>query len=119
MQANVDSLANVVAWLRDKCELDPAASLIFPPSLSKEQRAHIHTLVQAVGLGALASVSKGVGDSRHITIVRIGQEDAKSQVTYHLQLGSGAERADQSLTRPAHARLIDLPCLPGTSLSSR
>ena len=91
MQADGDALANVVAWLRDICESDPEASLIFPPSLSKEQRAQIHTLVQAVGLGALASVSKGVGDNRHITVVRIGQEDASSQVTHHQILGSGAK----------------------------
>ena len=90
MQADGNTLANVVAWLRDICESDPEASLTFPPSLSKEQRAQIHTLVQAVGLGALASVSKGVGDRRHITVVRIGQEDASSQVIHHLQLSSGA-----------------------------
>ena len=91
MQANGDDLASVVAWLRDICEADPKASLTFPSSLSKEQRAQIHTLVQAVGLGALASVSKGLGGSRHITIVRIGQENAKSQVTHHPHLGSAGE----------------------------
>ena len=102
MQANGDALSNIVAWLRDICESDPAASLIFPPSLAKEQRAQIHTLVQAVGLGALASVSKGVGERRHITVVRIGQEDATSQVTHRLHFGSDGEEgrsASDVLTR--------------------
>ena len=71
----------MLAWFRDICDTDRDAALIFPSSLSKDQRAAIHTLVQAVGLGALASVSKGVGENRHITVVRLGQEDSTSQVS--------------------------------------
>lgn len=71
----------MLAWFRDVSDTDRDAALIFPPSLSKEQRAAIHTLVQTVGLGALASVSKGLGESRHITVVRTGHEDSTSQVS--------------------------------------
>lgn len=75
----------MLAWFRDVCDTDRDAALIFPSSLSKDQRAAIHTLAQAVGLGALASVSKGLGENRHITVVRTGQEDSTSQVsTFHL-----------------------------------
>ena len=81
MQAHGDHLPDILAWLREACDTDREAALIFPPSLSKDQRAHVHTLVQTVGLGALASASKGVGESRHITVMRIGQEDALSRVS--------------------------------------
>ena len=80
-QADGEQLPEVLAWFRDACDTDREAALIFPPSLSKDQRAAIHTLVQTVGLGALASVSKGLGESRHISVVRIGQEDSTSQVS--------------------------------------
>ncbi|CAL5224710.1 g7441 [Coccomyxa viridis] len=77
--ADGEVLPEVLAWFRDVSDTDRDAALIFPPSLSKEQRAAIHTLVQTVGLGALASVSKGLGESRHITVVRTGHEDSTSQ----------------------------------------
>ena len=71
----------MLAWLRDICDTDQDAALIFAPSLSKDQRAAIHTFAQTVGLGGLASVSKGLGETRHITVVRRGQEHATSQVS--------------------------------------
>ena len=80
VQADAKILPEVLAWLRDISDTDRDAALIFPPSLSKDQRAAIHTLVQTVGLGALASVSKGLGESRHITVVRTGQGESTSQV---------------------------------------
>lgn len=74
-------MPEVLAWLRDICDTDQDAALVFPPTLSKEQRAAIHTLVQTVGLSALASVSKGVGESRHISVMRLGQEESMSRVS--------------------------------------
>ena len=81
LQADGEVLPEVLAWFRDISDTDRDAALIFPPSLSKNQRAAIHTLVQTVGLGALASVSKGLGESRHLTVVRAGQGESTSQVS--------------------------------------
>ena len=69
------NLDRLIAWFREGSDSDPVATLAFPASLSKFQRARVHSLVKSIGLGSLQSVSKGVGDDRFISIERSRDED--------------------------------------------
>ncbi len=76
-RANQDDgavLDRLVAWFREGSDGDTKATLGFPPSLSKSQRAIVHSRVQSIGLGSLQSVSAGIGDDRFISIHRSGDE---------------------------------------------
>lgn len=90
LQAHGEDLPQVIAWFRDACDTDREAELIFPSSLSKEQRAHVHSLARTVGLGSLASVSRGIGDSRHITVMHTSRAEALSRVGCPVQLPQGS-----------------------------
>ncbi|GFR53062.1 hypothetical protein Agub_g15759, partial [Astrephomene gubernaculifera] len=55
-----------------------AARLDFAASLSKEQRAEVHSSIAAAGLaGVLESASSGVGEQRRIAVYRKGAAPAK------------------------------------------
>lgn len=86
LQAHGEDMPKVIAWFRDACDTDREAELILPSSLSKEQRAHVHFLAGTVGLGSLASVSRGIGDSRHITVMHANRAAALSRVGCPVQL---------------------------------
>jgi hypothetical protein len=80
LQAHGEDMPQVIAWFRDACDTDREAELILPSSLSKEQRARVHSLAGTVGLGSLASVSRGVGDRRHMTVMHASRAAALSGV---------------------------------------
>jgi hypothetical protein len=80
LQAPAADLTSLIAWFRDCSDADHSARLAFPASLSKAQRARIHTLVTSVGLGCLESVSEGVGEERFIFIVRSGAKPCQVAV---------------------------------------
>jgi hypothetical protein len=72
-----DALDAIIAWFRDASDSDHEASLSFPSSLAKQHRAKVHSAASAVGLGALVSLSRGVGEDRRITVARRGSTVAK------------------------------------------
>jgi hypothetical protein len=72
-----EALDAIIAWFRDASDADHEASLSFSSSLAKQHRAKIHSAASAVGLGALVSLSRGVGEDRRITIARRGSTVAK------------------------------------------
>jgi len=72
-----DVLDAIIAWFRDASDTDHEASLSFSSSLGKQHRAKVHSATSAVGLGALVSLSRGVGKDRRITIARRGSTVAK------------------------------------------
>ena len=43
MQADQHDLLALLTWFREGCDADGTAELVFPPHLSKKQRAHIHS----------------------------------------------------------------------------
>ena len=86
LQAHGEDMPQVIAWFRDACNTDREAELTLPSRLSKEQRAHVHSLAATVGLGSLASVSRGIGDSRHMTVMHASRTEALSRVGYPVQL---------------------------------
>lgn len=65
-------LDSLLTWFRDACDIDHDAVLRFPPTLSKAKRAMVHGSAAAVGLGALATLSEGLGEERHVSVVRKG-----------------------------------------------
>ena len=71
-QAPAADLTSLIAWFREASDADHSARLSFPSSLTKAQRALIHTMVNSVGLGCLESVSEGIAEERHISVVRCG-----------------------------------------------
>lgn len=81
LQDDGADLVRLVAWFREGCSTDKNASLAFSSSLSKAQRAKIHTLVKSVGLGVLQSISEGIGASRQISIVHSGAATSKEDPT--------------------------------------
>ena len=72
-QASGANLDVLMAWFREGTDGDKKASLAFPASLTKEQRAQVHVVVKSVGLGSLESVSQGVGLERFISVVCSGE----------------------------------------------
>jgi hypothetical protein len=72
-----DALDAIIAWFRDASDKDHEACLSFPSSLAKQHRAKVHSAASAVGLGALVSLSRGIGEERRITIARRGSTIAK------------------------------------------
>ncbi|KAG7668739.1 putative GA-binding protein subunit beta-1 [Nannochloris sp. 'desiccata'] len=73
-----DALDAIIAWFRDASDADHEASLSFSSALAKQHRAKIHSAASAIGLGALVSLSRGVGEDRRITIARRGSTVAKA-----------------------------------------
>jgi hypothetical protein len=43
VQADQHDLLALLTWFREGCDIDGTAELVFPPHLSKKQRAHIHS----------------------------------------------------------------------------
>lgn len=43
VQADPHDLLALLNWFREGCDADATAELVFPPHLSKKQRAHIHS----------------------------------------------------------------------------
>lgn len=103
LQAPAADLTSLIAWFRDCSDADHSARLAFPPSLSKAQRAHIHTLVTSVGLGCLESVSEGVGEERFIAIVRSGAKPC--QVDQDINAEHAPQNADLWTAGNVHCRM--------------
>jgi len=62
-------LNGLLSWFASGAAADPTAALVFPASLDKHARAHVHAVIEATLSHALASVSRGVGDARCVAVV--------------------------------------------------
>lgn len=82
-QAPAADLTSLIAWFREASDADHSACLSFPSTLTKAQRALIHTLTTSVGLGCLESVSEGVAEERCVSVVRSGSKPCQVRPAVH------------------------------------
>ncbi|KAK9793709.1 hypothetical protein WJX73_004201 [Symbiochloris irregularis] len=74
-------LQALLKWFRTGIDADPSAELAFSSLLTKQHRAIIHSQVDQIGLGALEAVSRGIGEARHVSIVRHGSVPKQVDLT--------------------------------------
>ena len=116
MQKSGTDLESLVTWFRNFSDIDPKATLAFPATLSQSQRAKIHGLVKSIGLGALESVSAGIGDNRFISIVRSGiaRTNGMTSVQQHKSfwIYRWAKNAHMRVSRDEVAEMLLKDALP-------
>ncbi len=116
MQNSSAELESLLGWFREGSDIDPKATLAFPATLSKFQRAKIHGLVKSVGLGSLESVSAGIGDNRFVSIVRSGtlhaNELTSTQQHKSFWIYQWAKNAHMKLSRDEVAEMLLRDALP-------
>ncbi|KAI3424078.1 hypothetical protein D9Q98_009441 [Chlorella vulgaris] len=67
--ADWSHLGALIGWFRDGLAADPQAELSFSPKLTKQLRASVHGTATAVGLGALGTSSRGLGEERRVVVL--------------------------------------------------
>ncbi|CAL8464448.1 g3983 [Coccomyxa elongata] len=109
-------LESLLTWFREVSDIDSKATLAFPATLSKFQRAKIHGLVKSVGLGSLESVSAGIGDDRFISIVHSGSPRANelTSIQQHKSfwIYQWAKNAHMKVSRDEVAEMLLKDALP-------
>ena len=86
-QAPAANLTSLISWFREASDADHHARMTFPSSLTKTQRALIHTLVNSVGLGCLEALSEGIADERCISVMRCGTKPRPVGLAYSTNKG--------------------------------